>query len=119
MPFAEPVRGAIKVACLAPLPRLALSAFRRITGFIPEPHLIADDRWADLVDAYGIDADQPSAASFVETRDLAEAAATIARTATDGRAARLTEMRCDPYTWVRIFVPNGIHDVVYAAPRGL
>lgn len=119
VPFAEPVGGVIKVACLAPLPRLALAAFRRITGFIPEPHLVADDRWAALVDAYGAEADHLATSTFIETRDAAEAAATIARTATDGRAARLTELRCDPYTWVRVFVPNGVHDVVYAAPRGI
>jgi hypothetical protein len=119
VPFAEPSRGAIKVACQAPLPRVALNAFRRITGFTPEPHLVADDRWAALVDAYGADADQTLAPRFVETHDLAEAAAMIAQTAAHGRAARLTQMRCDPYTWVRVFVPNGVHDVVYSAPRGL
>jgi hypothetical protein len=119
VPFAEPSRGAIKVACRAPLPRLSLAAFRRLTGFIPEPHLIADDRWDGLVDAYGSEATGPAAPTFVETHDLSEAAATIARTAAQGRAARLAELRCDPYTWVRVFVPDGIHDVVYSAPRGL
>jgi hypothetical protein len=118
VPFAEPTDGVIKVACLAPLPRLALAAFRRITSFIPEPHLVADDRWSALVEAYGADAESVTTSTFHETQDLAEAAATIARAATDGRAARLTELRCDPYTWVRVFVPNGVHDVVYAAPRG-
>jgi hypothetical protein len=120
VPFAEPSRGAIKVACLAPLPRLSLAAFRRLTGFIPEPHLIGDDRWPDLVDAYGSEVIGGGAASFIETHDLSEAAATIARTAANGRAARLAELRCDPYTWVRVFVPDGVHDVVYStAPRGL
>ena len=124
VPFAEPSRGAIKVACLAPLPRLSLAAFRRLTGFIPEPHLVADDRWQDLVDAYGSEVIGAGGPSFIETADLIEAAATIARTAANGRAARLAELRCDPYTWVRVFVPDGIHDVVYssataAAPRGL
>jgi len=115
VPFAEPSRGAIKVACLAPLPRLSLAAFRRLTGFIPEPHLVADDRWQDVVDAYGTEVIGAGAPSFIETHDLTEAAATIARTAANGRAARLAELRCDPYTWVRIFVPNGVHDVVYSA----
>lgn len=115
VPFAEPSRGAIKVACLAPLPRLSLAAFRRLTGFIPEPHLVADDRWPDVVDAYGTEVIGAGAPSFIETHDLTEAAATIARTAANGRAARLAELRCDPYTWVRIFVPNGVHDVVYSA----
>lgn len=114
VPFAEPSRGAIKVACLAPLPRLSLAAFRRLTGFIPEPHLVADDRWQDLVDAYGSEVIGASAPTFTEAHDLIEAAATIARTATNGRAARLSELRCDPYTWVRVFVPDGVHDVVYS-----
>lgn len=119
VPFSEPSRGIVKVACLAPLPRLALSAFRRITGFIPEPHLIADDRWADLVDAYGSDATGASVPSFVQTHTLADAAATIARTATSARAARLTGLRCDDYTWMRVMVPEGAHDVVYATSREL
>ena len=119
VPFAEPSGGAVKVACLAPLPRLALSAFRRITGFIPEPHLVADDRWADLVESYGADADDRSVPQFIETRGLADAAATIARTAANARAARLTGLRSDAYTWMRVRVPEGIHDVVYATPEEL
>jgi hypothetical protein len=114
VPFAEPSRGFVKVACLAPLPRLALSAFRRITGFVPEPHLIGDHLWAGLVDAYGSDVNEASVPSFVQTHTLADAAATIARTATTGRAARLTGLRCDDYTWMRVMVPEGAHDVVYA-----
>ncbi len=119
VPFAEPSRGSVKVACLAPLPRLALAAFRRITGFTPEPHLVADDRWADLVDAYGADVNAASVPSFVQTHTLADAAATIARTAATARAARLTGLRCDDYTWMRVMVPEGAHDVVYATSREL
>src|SRR5207249_4115824 len=35
----------LKVAYMAPLPRVALAALRELTGWTPEPYLVADDVW--------------------------------------------------------------------------
>lgn len=120
VPFCEPELGRVKVACAAPLPRMGLAAFRRLTGMAPEPYFVTDDTWDILVNAYGSALEGPTSSRFIETSDLSEAAATIAAAAASGSGvnARLTEARFDPYTWVRV-ENNGItHDVLLASGGG-
>lgn len=112
VPFRDPSRGTVDVACTAPLPYLALAAFRRITGLTAAPHLVSDSAWIDLVDAYGADQLAIGRPRFMSTHDVAEAASSIARAAADGREVRLTDARFDPFTWVRVVAPTGHHDVV-------
>jgi hypothetical protein len=118
VPFREPSHGVVAVACPAPLPRLALGALRRLTGLAPEPHLVGDDVWTELVDAYGTDASVIGISRFLRTADVSEAARSIARAAMLGQAVRLTDARCDPFTWVRVASAGGAHDVVLATAEG-
>jgi len=93
----------LKVACTAPIPRLALGALRELTGCTVEPLLVADDQWRILAAAYQGAA--PAAASTsvaVAVRDIGDAAARIARAAEDGRADRMAHAWCEPYMWVRL-----------------
>jgi len=114
VPFCEPMQGTIKVACTAPVPRIALSALHRITGLMPEPYMISDRLWRELLESYGADTFSHAAG----TTDIAEAAALIARAAAESRGARLAEIHWDPYTWVRVLADTGTHDVVLEASRG-
>lgn len=115
VPFTEPEHGRVKVACAAPLPRMGLAAFRRLTGLSPEPYFVSDDTWEALVTAYGSAADD-TAARFIETTDLSEAAATIAAAAAQpGGPARITDARFEPYTWVRVENGGLTHDVLLAS----
>ncbi|MDE3130173.1 MAG: hypothetical protein KGL16_03395, partial [Acidobacteriota bacterium] len=43
----------IKVACMAPLPRVALGALRELTGWIVQPYLVSDQLWPSLLASYG------------------------------------------------------------------
>jgi len=53
VPFAaDPANEVIRVACVAPLPRLALSIARHLTGQHVEPFLVSDDRLAALIESY-------------------------------------------------------------------
>jgi hypothetical protein len=53
VPFAANEAGEVlHVACGAPLPRLALSIVRHLTGQRVEPFLVADDRLAALIETY-------------------------------------------------------------------
>jgi len=114
IPFCEPLQGTIKVACTSPVPRIALSALRRITGLAPEPYLVTDRLWRELLESYGAD----TISHATETTDVAEAAAIIARAAVESGASRLAEIRWEPYTWVRVLAETGTHDVVLESTRG-
>jgi hypothetical protein len=117
VPFCEPEQGRVKVACAAPLPRMGLAAFRRLTGLAPEPYFVTDDAWETLVTAYGASVEDQTSSRFIETTDVSEAAATIAAAAAGGSGenARLTEARFEPYTWVRVENDGITHDVLLAS----
>src|SRR5262249_33284694 len=105
--------GHIKVACTAPVPRAALVALGRLTGWTPEPYLIADDAWPALATAYGAELSSDGDRSlFVKTASLSDAAARIAQAAALARSATVTEAHWDPYTWVRVQAPGAIRDVL-------
>lgn len=117
VPFCEPEHGRVKVACAAPLPRMGMAAFRRLTGLTPEPYFVTDDVWETLVNAYGASVEDQTSSRFIETSDLSEAAATIAAAAAGGSGAnaRLTDARFEPYTWVRVENDGITHDVLLAS----
>jgi hypothetical protein len=91
----------MKVACAAPLPRLALAALRALTEFHVTPFIVPDDVCREMVEAYGSHAgDHPVQA--VRPRTVVEATAHIARAVETGRAIRVQQARCDPFVWVRL-----------------
>ena len=109
----DPERRRLKLACVAPLPRLALAAMRDLTGWAPEPFLVADQHWPELVAA----ATSAPAASggqvrSVQVRDVAAAAARVARAAEAGGGARMKHAACDPYLWVRVEARDTVEDLL-------
>lgn len=113
VPITRPDRGRVRVACAAPVPRVAMAAFSRITGLAPEPFLVTDATFDALVQAYGTDAEVEDTAEFVEAHDLGEAIRHITAAAVHDRTSRLTETRLEPFTWVRVEGEAGIHDVLW------
>lgn len=91
----------LKVACGAPLPRLALAVLRELTGATVDPLLVDDDLLAELLEAYGSATDGP-VVPVTRTRSLGEASQRIAAAVRDGRAYRMQQVRCEPYLWVRL-----------------
>lgn len=120
VPIGEVEDERIRVACPAPVPRRALSAFRRLTGWLPEAYLVADDDWQALARNYGADAEADHLGrpltEFARTDSLSDAAARIASAATRGGTTTFTEARWDPYTWVRVQGGGLVEDVVFARP---
>jgi hypothetical protein len=121
VPLNEEENGRIRVACQAPVPRRALSAFRRLTGWSPEAYLVADADFQTLVRNYGADVsgDRPvrELTRFSQTECLSDAAARIATAATRSRHTTVTEARWEPYTWVRVQCPSGrVEDVLFSRP---
>jgi hypothetical protein len=103
-----PVGGAassrlLMVACTAPVPRAALAALGRLTGWNPEPYLVTDADFTLLMDAYGVAAPLPGPERrFVKVRDVDDAARRIAAAVTDEHSISMTEAHCAPFTWVRV-----------------
>jgi type IV pilus assembly protein PilB len=98
----------VKVACAAPVPRLALSALRELTGWSAEPFLVADATLDALVRAYGELADAPSHDRLV---DRQAAGAAIAEAAAGQQDATVSQVSCDPYVWVRVSGATGMRDL--------
>lgn len=118
VPISGVEEGRLRVACSAPVPRRALGALRRLTGWVPEPYLVTDDDWRALLANYGADVDasasETSVTDFVQTASLSDAAAHIAAAATRGGDTTVTEARWEPYTWVRVQGGGLVEDVLLA-----
>ncbi|MDE3154015.1 MAG: hypothetical protein KGN76_02890 [Acidobacteriota bacterium] len=102
----------IKVACTAPLPRVALGALRELTGWIVQPYLVSDQLWPALVASYGTarPAGQPAAGTRV--RDLGDAAQRIAQLARRDPSVHMSHVRWDPYVWMRVQSRQQVEDLV-------
>jgi hypothetical protein len=105
-------RRRVKVACAAPVPRLALGAFKELTGWIAEPFVVADDQVTKLIAAY-----ERSAIMAITDRapgvplSVRAAASLIARTAAERGGASVAHAVCDPYLWVRVESRAGADDL--------
>ena len=122
VPFSEVGdNGRIKVACVAPLPRAALTALHRLTSWTTEPYLVSDENLERLLQNYGTDvAGRPptrAGAGFMRASTLSEAAACIATAATSARRTTMTEASLAPYTLVRVRGAGVTQDVLFA-PAG-
>ena len=103
----------LKVAYMAPLPRVALEALRQLSGWTPEPYLVADEVWPALVDAYGTSAHDTGVQHGAATAEtLGHASARVVRAAGQGRSARISQARIDPYVWVRVETSDQVEDVL-------
>lgn len=92
----------LAVACVAPLPRLALSAIREITGARIDAFIVADEDWECLADAYASgDAAREPLIPSTTLRSIPDAAVRIALAA-EGGPVRIQHARCDPFMWVRL-----------------
>ena len=92
----------LKVACSAPLPRLALAALRELTTWKVDPLIVRDDLWRGLLDAYGTVETERAPVLAIHPRTVVEATAHIATAVESGRAVRVQQARCDPFVWVRL-----------------
>ncbi len=106
-------RHRLKVACIAPLPRLSLSALRAVTGWEAGAFLVSDEQWPTLVDAYGSGREEDDAqphSGFVRSVD--EAIVRIVAAAGEGRVLRMIHTVGDPWLWVRLEGAHTAEDLV-------
>jgi hypothetical protein len=101
----------LRVACTAPVPRMALASLREMTGLGVEPFLVTDETFNVLLAAYGAGRRVPGA-SAAPVRSISDAARHIAHAAERKHADRMQQTRCDPYVWIRLDGHRGAQDFV-------
>jgi len=116
VPIREPENNKVKVACTAPVPRVACGVLRRLTGWTVEPYLVSDAQWSALAQAYGESVHEENKgdqlAEFIKASSLSDAAARIASAASRRRTVSMTEAVCGPFTWVRVRGEGLVRDVI-------
>jgi hypothetical protein len=118
VPIGPPVTDRIRVACPAPVPRAALTAFRQLTGWSPEPFLVGDDEWLRLVEHYGAGLRGPGARvamRLIRTMGPDDAVTRVADAVLSAGDATLKDARWGPYVWVRVHGPQIVTDVLFEA----
>lgn len=106
----------LRVVCAAPVPRTAMRALLKLTGWTAEPYLIDDDVLDSALRAYRPIHGNAQRGEAVTVSGVAAAAARVADTALAGRALTMRSASCDQYTWVRLEGPAHISDLLVSRP---
>lgn len=103
----------VRVVCMAPVPRGAVRALLKLTGWAAEPYLVADEVWHQAMRAYrpaGLDSVRPT----ITVPSVAAAAAHVADSAMANRSITMRHASYDGYTWVRVEGPYETSDLLVA-----
>jgi hypothetical protein len=100
LPFeAQAPERRLHVICTAPVPRPALRALARLTGWTGEPYLVDDAVWERALDNYAPDAEGHTSEVV---HDVEEASAHVVAAAAAGRDAVVRYAGCGDFVWVRV-----------------
>lgn len=102
-------RRSLKVICTAPVPKAALRALTKLTGWLPEPYLVDDMVWEDAMRSYRVDGDEGAVSARVTS--MAAAASKVADAALADRTVTMRHATYDRCTWVRVEGPEHWSDV--------
>jgi hypothetical protein len=101
VPFdTDPGERRVRVVCAAPVPRAAVRAMHKLTGWTPEVYLVHDDVWRRALDAYRPKTDAP--ADVVTLGGIDAAASFVADTASADRTVTMRYAQWDRFTWIRV-----------------
>jgi hypothetical protein len=101
----------LHVICTAPLPRPALRALARLTGWTAEPYLVDDAVWERAFESYAPgDAGDGHRSEVVH--DMAAASAHVVAAVAAGRDAVVRYAGCGDFVWVRVESGARTQDVV-------
>lgn len=106
----------MRVVCTAPVPRSAMRALTKLTGWTAEPYMVEDDTWQRALRTYR--PATPAAGLRREAVTVAGADAAAARVAESALLDRSVTMRaasCDQYTWVRVEGARQVSDLLIPA----
>jgi len=116
LPFeAEAQERRLRVICTAPLPRPALRAMARLTGWTAEPYLVDDAVWERALEGYAPDAGEEHKSEVVH--DVDAASAHVVAAAAVGRDAVVRYAGCGDFVWVRVEGGARTRDVIIQEER--
>jgi type II secretion system (T2SS) protein E len=101
----------LKVISAAPLPRAAIRAMAKLTGWTIDAYLVTDTMFEAALDAYQ-PADQRASGDAGTLRTLDAAAARVAERAARDRAVTMKHVAYDDYVWVRVEGPGQVSDLL-------
>ena len=118
VPFeADEVLQRLSVVCAAPVPKTAIRALIRLTGWVPEVYLVADKVFMEALDAYR-PAPQATLSHEAKTvQTLGAAAAHVADLALNERAVTMRHAECQDYRWVRVQGSERVSDLLVMDTR--
>ena len=119
VPFAlDQAARVVRVVCLAPVPRAAVRAMHKLTGWTPEVYLVHDDVWERALAAYR-PASGAEAPGVVTVGGIDAAASFVADTASADRSVTMSHAQWDRFTWIRVEGPRQVsHLLVPGAMEG-
>jgi hypothetical protein len=100
----------LHVICTAPVPRPALRALARLTGWTAEPFLVDDAVWERALESYAPAVDDRHQSEVVH--DVAAASAHVVAAAATARDAVVRYAGCDDFVWARVEGDAGTRDVL-------
>lgn len=113
VPFeVDDAKRTLRVVCGAPVPRTAMRALLKLTGWTAEAYLVEDDLLQDAMHAYRPVHATNQFGEAITVAGVAAAAARVADTAVAGRALTMRSANCDRYTWVRLEGPAHVSDLL-------
>jgi hypothetical protein len=118
VPFeADDVLRKLSVVCAAPVPKAAIRALIRLTGWSPEIYLVTDRVFQEALDAYKPAQKDAKLHQAVTVENMSAAAALIAEVAASERAVTMRHADCDSYRWVRVQAPQRVSDLLVTATQ--
>ncbi len=113
VPFeADEVLKRLSVVCAAPVPRAAMRALVRLTGWAPEIFLVTDSVCQAALDAYRPAQETRRSHEALTMRSVSDAIAHIANMAAQARAVTMQHAECNTYRWVRVNAAQQISDLL-------
>lgn len=118
VPFeADEVLKKLSVVCAAPVPRAAMRALVRLTGWAPEIYLVTDSVFQAALDAYRPAHETQRSHEALTMTSVSDAAAHIANMAAQARAVTMQHAECNTYRWVRVNAAQHISDLLVTGTR--
>jgi hypothetical protein len=102
----------VRVICPAPVPRAAVRAMQKLTGWTPEVYLVSDEVWERALGEYRSMPGQSPDSEVVTVGGIDAAAALVADTASADRAVTMRHAQWDRFTWVRVEGPTLVSNLL-------
>ena len=119
VPFeADEIGQRLHVISAAPLPRAAIRAMARLTGWTIDVYLVKDSAFEAALDAYHPADSAPVAHDAGMVRTLDAAASLVADRAQRDRAVTMRHAAYDDYVWVRVEGSQHVSDLLVGKETG-